>query len=255
MTTKTKHRLIKDITQGSLQSAYLNAPFDEGLDVLQRKGYDLITLQQEAQLRIDKGPIAVISRYGNWVLEDVLYIPKRKPLLTRMSPIAKNPIEATQAHREGRDFYLTDKQVDECLARDYVELTQEEIPTNRFNEHAVTQFAFGKHAKNYGNFLREFGIKKMPMWLADIQDKPFARKMWLWRLDYGSVLDGNDRYLYGGNFRVRGVRLESDEAAAQNNFPKEVKVEAYMPQQISEVLKKLNISGLEESILSELRNQ
>ena len=216
MTTKTKHRLIKDITQGSLQSAYLNAPFDEGLDVLQRKGYDLITLQQEAQLRIDKGPIAVISRYGNWVLEDVLYIPKRKPLLTRMSPIAKNPIEATQAHREGRDFYLTDKQVDECLASDYVEIIEEEISTNRFKEHAVTAFAFGEHAENYGNFLKENGIEEMPIFLADMQDEPFARKMWFWGLEFRSDLDGWDLYL-GLNW-VRGVRANVGEADGKKKF-------------------------------------
>ena len=53
MITKSKYRLIEDVTEGLLHSAYVkNAPFDKGLEVLQSHGYNLISLEENARLRI-----------------------------------------------------------------------------------------------------------------------------------------------------------------------------------------------------------
>ena len=95
----------------------------------------------------------------------------------------------------------------------------------------------------------------MPIWFADTQNKPFARKLWFGWLGRGgwSGLFGN--YWDLGNYRVRGVRSNVGEADAQKNSPEEIGVKTYTSDQISQVLKKLRISGLEESILSELENQ
>ena len=95
-----------------------------------------------------------------------------------------------------------------------------EIPTNRFGEDALTVFAFGgeTEARNYGEFLRQAGIKEMPVWAVsndyvNKQDKPFARQMWFWYLGGGSGLDGIDRALYGN--RMRGVLNKTSEAGSQ----------------------------------------
>src|SRR3989338_1153047 len=115
---KAKYELIQDVTKGDLLSAYVEAPFDDGLEVLQK------------------------------------------------------------------DVYLNENQVEECLT-DCVELTSKFVPTNGFGEDEITKYAFGEHAENYGKFLKGYGIEEMPIWLADIQDKPFACKVWFTRLGRG----------------------------------------------------------------------
>ena len=80
MSVEILYNLVEDVTKGPLCSAYVKAPFDKGLEVLKEKGYDLITLKQNAQLRMQEGTGAYISCYGNHVLEDVVYIPQRKPI-------------------------------------------------------------------------------------------------------------------------------------------------------------------------------
>ena len=103
------------------------------------------------------------------------------------------------------DFYLTEDQVKECLDNEHVELTDESIPSTRFGEHEITCYAFGEKAEEYGKFLEKNNIHKMPLWLAGMYDKPFARKVWFRGLGGSSDLVGFDRVMYGG-FGVRGVR-------------------------------------------------
>lgn len=161
---------------------------------------------------------ANVSQLGNWVKEDAIYAPNKGIFLTNISHIARHSAEATQAHREGTEFYLTNDQVDECLAGDYVELNPQPIPTNKFAENKITVFAFGEDAEKYGNFLRKYRIKEMPVRLDDMQDKPFALKVWFWDLDNWSGLDGNDRGLYYD--RVCGVR-KNDAVGAAKKFLQE----------------------------------
>ncbi|MBS3081204.1 hypothetical protein J4221_07065 [Candidatus Pacearchaeota archaeon] len=211
---KAKYELVQDVTKGDLVSAYVVAPFDKGLEVLQEGDYRLISSQENSRLRIQEGYQAYISQMGNWVSEDAIYVPNKGKFLTKVSHIARNAREATQAHRNGEDFYLNENQVEECLA-DCVELTSESVPTNRFGENEITIYAFGEHTEDYGKLLREYGIKEMPVWLAGIRDKPFARKVWFVRLgdNYRSDLHCGIRVLYGDDDRVRGVRHNSGEAA------------------------------------------
>ena len=56
----------------------------------------------------------------------------------------------------------------------------------------------------------------MPIWLADVQDKPFARKLWFRGLDGGSELDGGDGSLHSDDDWARGVRTNVGEAAQKN---------------------------------------
>jgi len=244
-----------DIKSTGIESAVVYAPFDEALEALTEKGYEIISLPENAKLRIEQGKDAYISGNGNWTREGILYIPKEKPKLVRNSPILYSAKEATKAHREGKEFYPVQEQIEKALA-DSTDFPQEdiEISTNRFDSEALTVYAFGgeKKAENYGEFLREAGIKKMPVYAVnkshvDKQGKPFVRQMWFWYLGDRSLLGGDGWGLDGGG-RLRGVKM-----GAEGTAPKIQGAERYSPEVISKALNELGFSGLEKTLLTKLR--
>ena len=208
--------IIQDVKPTGTASAYVERPFDEAKTELEVAGYNIISLEQFAKLRIEQGKNSRVSNYGSYTREGFLYVPQKGVFLTKNSPIMANAKEATQCHRNGKEFYLTNKQVEESLA-DSVQIKNDKaIPTKRFGDNDITVFAFGKEAEKYGNFLKEAGISEMPIYLANTGEKPFARQAWLRRLDsdYGSYLIGDSRNLYYDS-AVRGVRNASaDEGSA-----------------------------------------
>lgn len=233
-----------DIKQREIESAYIVAPFDKGKEALESEGYRIISLEENARLRIQEGEYADISRNGNWTREGVIYVLKKGIFLTKNSPIMDNAKEATDCHRNGNDFYLTDSQVEKAL-EDSVELKKESIPTNRFKDNKIAVYAFGNYAEEYGQFLKNAGIKEMPIWLADIQNESFARQLWFRNLGGRSELSGDGRILGNDYGRVRGVR-KSAEGTTKNS-------EAYSPKQIADALKDLGFSGLEKGLVEKLR--
>jgi len=201
---KTTPRINIDAKPREILSAYVNAPFDVGKQALEEKDYHIISLEENAKLRIQEGKNVHVSKNGNWVQEDVIYVPKKGIFLTKSSPIMENAKEATDCHRNNQDFYLTNEQVKSSLA-DCVELTKEPILTTEFANNPITIYAFGDSAKAYWDFLKYTGIKKMSIWTADMQDKAFARKLWFGGLDDGGFgLDGLSRTL-NYDYWVRGV--------------------------------------------------
>ena len=250
---KTNFDLVEDVKKGPILSAYVQAHFDQGLELLQEKDYNLISLKENAQLRIQEGYNTFISRNGNWVLPDVAYIPQRKPILTNISHITKNPKHAANAHRSGVEFYLTDEQVEECLT-DFVELDEKLIPTNRFGDNKITQYAFCEHSQEYGRVLREYGIKEMPIWLVNTQDRPFARKLWFGGLGYGDRSVGNNRGLVDSG--VRGVRQNVGEAGTQKISRDEQdksSLASYTLEDIQKVLRSKGLSDLEKTVVQGLK--
>jgi hypothetical protein len=247
-------QLVRDIQPRGIASAYVVTPFDQGKAMLEAENYSIISLEQNARLRMQEGKDAYVSSNGNWVKEGFLYVPKKGKFLTKASPIMDNSVEATQSHRKGNEFYLTDEQVERGLANS-VKLKDRDfsIPTNRFGDDKVTNFAFGSSAKDYGNFLREAGIKEMPVVMVDnIGDKSFARQAWFNGLDYVSWLDGYGGSLGSGNW-VRGV---SEDALASE--PKVLTAGGgsqsilYSQAQISKALGDLGFSGLNDGLLKKL---
>jgi len=208
--------IIKDIKPRRDNSAYVAAPFDEGKKALEKANYRIISLQENARLRMQEGKSSYISQYGNWTREGIVYVSNKGKFLTKNSPIMTNAKKATDCHRNGEDFYLTDEQVEQALV-DSVELSVKSVPTNRFGDCDITVYAFGEDAKKYGEFLKEVGIDSMPIWTADLENKPFARQMWFHGIGCGfrSVLNGEDRDLK--YIRVRGV-CESSEGTAPKNL-------------------------------------
>lgn len=208
--------IILDVKPTAVSSGYVEKPFDEAKAELEQDGYQIISLEQFARLRREQGKESHVANYGAYVKEGFLYVPQRGIFLVRNSPIMANAKEATQAHREGREFYLTNEQVEEAL-KDFVQFKDSKaIPTNRFGDDERTRFAFREEAEKYGEFLKQAGIKEMPVYLASVEKKPFARQAWLLRLVGGdrSALYGDVRGLYC-NYVVRGVKFASaDEGSA-----------------------------------------
>ncbi len=223
-------KLNIDIRPIGIESAIVDAPFDEALALLRQYNFELINLAQNAELRIHQGKDAHVSQNGNRVFEDIIYIPNKGNFLSLdYSPIAENAKQATDASRQGRELYLDKEQTEKAL-QDSVAFPDKtiEIPTNRFNSEKLTVKAFGrgdaKKAQDYGDFLREAGINEMPVWVVEgsymnnpqHEGRAFTRKVWLYRLDYDgrSYLDGDVRSLNYGS-RTRGVRQSFSEAQTQ----------------------------------------
>ena len=184
--------LIRDIQPRGMSSIYIETSFDNGKTELEKEGYQIISLEQNAKLRIQEGKDAYVSQNGNWVKEGFLYIPNKGKFLAKASPVMAYPVEATEAHRQRKEFYLTDEQVEVSL-KDSLKLPNKDfsVPTKKFGEEGITAYAFGDSAQNYGNFLKEAGIKEMPVWMVDNPgNKPFVRQAWFNWLDGGSRLNG-----------------------------------------------------------------
>jgi len=207
--------IVNDIKPRGTDSAYVNdKPFDEAKAELEKAHYHIPSLEENAQLRIQEGKDAYVSRNGNWVKEDFLYVPgKDKVIFTKNSPIMLHPKEATQAHRDGKEFYVSQEDLDEALTNSIeIPYSQKPIPTNRFGQDEITLFAFGDNAKSYGEFLKDAKINEMPIVsaskdYADKQSQTFARKLWFRGLGGRSGLGGCSGSLHS-DYRSRGVRSE-----------------------------------------------
>ena len=221
---KIRTKIVVDVKPKEIVSASLDAPFDEGKLDLDRRGYDIISLEENAKLRMQEGKDSDVSRFGNWVKEAFIYIPERGVYLTKYSAIMENPEEATAYSRNGSEFYTNTEQTAKSLS-DSVKLTNETIPiTDSINQliptrglvgrlpskglvdNKIAVYAFGgiKNTRNYGEFLRDAGINEMAIWFADTWGKPFVRQMWFGPLGSGAELIAHKGGL-GANNRVRGI--------------------------------------------------
>lgn len=200
--------ITQDVSNGKLHSAFIGdkgVSFEKGREFLEQEGYRIISLEEQARLRIQEGSEAAISRYGNWVKEGVIYVPKKGIFLTKKSPIMNNSIKKENAPRKDGSFYLTAEQVKLALT-DSVKITETEIPVSDFASNELTKYAFGKYAKSYGGLLKQNGVESMPITLAAPEDKPFIVQLWLRsvRPDAKSELLGNGSF--PKHERSRGVK-------------------------------------------------
>lgn len=162
-----------------------------------------------------------------------------------------NAKQATQAHREGRDFYISQEEVEQVLGSSIKIPYNVKISTKEFEDNEITVFAFGDFAKQYGEFLREAGINEMPIWMADEagvnkQENSFVRQLFFNRLGGRSSLNGDCRILDCGD-RLRGACEKASETGSWNSTV------VYTQKQISRVLKRANLSGIENFLFENLR--
>lgn len=192
-----------EIKSAKLESTIIYAEFDKALEILSSINYEFISLLQIAQLRMSYGKEHYFSKNENIVREAVLYIPKKGIFLTKNSPIINNAKEAVQINKNGNEYFLTGRQVEQALTNS-VKLLGKSIPTNRFKDNEITNFAFGNFAEQYGDFLYESGIEKMPIYLTRFSDKPFARQLRFKGLESKSALNSFGKI--SGDYAICGVK-------------------------------------------------
>ena len=202
--------ITRDIKLLGIESAHTEKPLDEAKTELETNGYEIISLKQFADLRINQGRWSQIATYGAYTREGCLYVPQKGAFLVRNSPTITNAKEATEGHRNNQEFYLTSEQTEKALS-DSVQIkiqSGEKIPTKRFGDDEITTYAFGDSARDYGEFLNKVGIEYIHIWLANIEQKTFARGVWLHTLGIAgtSAIDGSDRSLHK-NVAVRGIKF------------------------------------------------
>ena len=190
-------QIISDVRLETTNSTDFELAFQERLRV--RNG--IISLEENAVFSIHEAT-EFLSRGGKWVREDFIYTPWKKTVIfTKKSPIIKHLDKATQTHKDGKEFYLDEEDIEESL-EDAIKISYSKklIPSQRFGEDEITVFAFGdeKRAQEYGEFLRNVGINEMPLWFLDnryVNDKnlPFARKLFFGGFVYRSGFIGDCR--------------------------------------------------------------
>lgn len=205
-------KVLDEVTSGGIESICVSAPLDKAIKYFDKKGHQIISLRDNAILRMQEGVNSFVSKNGNFTREGVLYVPGKGTFITKISPLIKHAEEAIHEQRGGVEYYLTDKQVEEAL-ENAVQIKQRSsnfIPTNRFGCYSVTARVFGNIAKEYGNFLREAGIKEMPCVPYHDKGMDYARQMWFapvssnGRSELGSSPSRILRVSYKN--KIRGVR-------------------------------------------------
>lgn len=222
---------------GNLEMLFVEAPFDQALAEIKAANGQLATAQQVAQARMVGGKEHHVSKYGSWTAENFVYFPSGKILATYAdySPILKHPKEATEAHRNGEEFYISKeeaKNLEEMAKEDSNKKPSEqrvytfnktksyEIPISKFAKDKLAQFIFKEaDAKKYAEFLQEAGIKEVPVWLVNSnyvkkRKTPFARPLWFHYLLNWSGLCGSNGLLVYYDW-ARGVRVASEASTAQ----------------------------------------
>jgi hypothetical protein len=185
-----------------ISSAYVRAPFDVGKRELEQNGYRIISLEESARL------ISNFRRFktGFFVREGILYTPNQGVYITKSSPIMDFPEEATRAHEEERDFYLTDKQVRKALENslevrdrnfiiplkadlkntpDYLKdiVKTRGFVADHFADNPLAYFIFGRGYHRLRNALLSNGQKYLPIIINKENylktKQPFARQIYL----------------------------------------------------------------------------
>ncbi|HLC87208.1 MAG TPA: hypothetical protein VJH65_02960 [Candidatus Nanoarchaeia archaeon] len=215
----------EDISEKEYKSAYIrNTAFDTAQKALEGKKYRIISLRENAILRINQKD-SDVSRTGNLVREGVIFVPKDGIYFTKNSPLLISAEEVVNAYRDNKEYYLSENQLEKALEKENsIKVSSNEseiIPTNRFGEEELTTWAFGPIAKKYGEFLKEAGVSKMPVRLIligrteippsitlkdflDRQDKPCANQLYFCGILLESTLS-NKGFLLGPRLHVRGI--------------------------------------------------
>ncbi len=189
--------------------------FDDALSLLEEASYRVISLAENAQVKVQQGPGAFRTDVGNFVREGVMYIPGGKNFLVPVSPILNNPQRAVQAHAEGKEYEILPTEVKPYIL-DRIEFPQTttKVPTDRFGEEEYMIEMFGSRdlqkAREYGEFLHSLGIREIPIYVLDQgyvkrQRTPFVRQLWFSSLREQSATVANDRSLHE-EVRVGGIK-------------------------------------------------
>lgn len=186
-----------------------------------RPSVDVFGAEKIALVRVLTGPESDFSKNGCWAGETFNYkgneivIAPRVVGVGKYSPIFANPVGATNAHRNGQEFYFDDavwKELRDMAEKDPEKAVEKgvpfllsrknlssEIPVSAFGDDAETVYLFKDMARKYGEFLQSAGISSVPRYVLEKEHvtgskhegRAIARALWVGSLNYRSNLVGD----------------------------------------------------------------
>ncbi len=220
-------------------------PFDKGLKAISRAGGQLAPAQRVAQARLVAPREHSLWQNGSWANENLVYVPagyvegEQSPFVLwtsgQHSPIPKYAPQATQAHRDHKEFYVPESDFEAILKQaradtDKPPAAREVLLDNRVDAFEAAaqklgadqlmQFVFKGDLGAYAARLTKFEVPSVLVYLAGVwhtnaQEQPFARALWLHDVDGGLSSDFRGSY-YGS--RARGVRRVAPATAYKRFF-------------------------------------
>lgn len=213
-----------------------------------RPSIDVFSANKVAQVRILSGKDSVFSKKGCWVGENFNYngceivIAPRVIGVGKYNPIFAFPVEATNAHLDGKEFYFDNKiwselrvmaeKDPEKAIKNGVPLLlsrkglSEEIPVSALADDVQTIYLFKDFAKQYGEFLQANGVNGVSRYVvnenyAKKQGKPFGRALWVGSLIIRSMVDcsGDLGFNYGRVFGGRSAKISPLETKVTEKLP------------------------------------
>lgn len=216
-------KLVVDFEYKNIVSAIVAAPYNEGKEILESKGYREITLEENAFIRSVSNPKKrkeSVWVEGNRVKENCLYIPRKGIYLSKYCFPKDFPDKITMCHKDHEEFYLDEEngfnkdKIQEILnysirlvkdnKRDKLEVSIGDIGSDK-----RTQFAFGKSAGDYCSVLEKElekdDVDNIVFWFDRINDRPFVRKVFFASRANGSRFACSYKGLHQPYF-LRGIK-------------------------------------------------
>lgn len=160
---------------------------DRGIATLMKNDYQLASCREIADGRMIRGETETISLYNGITSEAFVHFPKQEEIFITKNPltglIAKKLVEAHKNHKE---FYPSDDELGFAMENSfkvpYSTKFQEaslSFPTHRLTDDGLMNFLFGTSTKEYGNFLRNIGVKELIItpYLPKKENNPFVRPL------------------------------------------------------------------------------
>lgn len=182
-------KLKVDIKRNGVESAYVFASnFYKGKEALEKEGFRVISLQENAALRMLEGEDSSISKKGNWVRESLIYVSREEFYITKNSPAITNKSCDLQTPEQVKKSFENSirlpGEIETLLGRGYPEpLT---ISTKEFGDEPVTNFLFAHYARRHGRFLEKARgyelVIKLPKVYSDTP-LPYFSQIYLGEVD------------------------------------------------------------------------
>ncbi len=211
-----------DSRTSGLESGIVCSSFDKALAELKTNGFEVISVPQNAELRIKEGEKAYLSQEGNYVREAGISIPNKGIYLVRNSPLLQFELakKAVEANISGKEYSIEaslakeyENKASNSLEAEVFHLTNlEPIKANEFEKDKRALWIFQDKAGSYGKFLYDSGVKEMPLWFEDMeyinsQKNAFTNQLMFRGLAgrLGTYL-GSSHRSHDVEYNVRGMR-------------------------------------------------
>lgn len=186
-------------------SCLSTASFDKARTSMIENGYRVISLEENAILRMETEKHYAVSRLDSNVREGLLFVPERGLYITKKSPFFQDfPIELNFCNNTRPDWddrsapsnsrIITKDQIEEALS-DSISIPGKDVfvPANRFAEDEYAIYLFGETAGEYRDFLSSRGVEGLFFSGKDLLDstEPFVQRIYS-RIGVQTVPDPNN---------------------------------------------------------------